>query len=91
MNYNNPWELILIKAWAKKLKGYNYIPLTKPFQFVESFNNPTWKYFNIGRSLEDFLKKYTDFKKLKNAKIILKSKNKEEIKENGILPNSCSY
>lgn len=51
MSYNNPWELILIKVWAKKLKGYNLIPQARPFEFIEAFSNPTWKYFNINRSL----------------------------------------
>lgn len=91
LSYKNPWELLLIKAWAKKLKGYHKISQTKPFEFIENFSNPTWKYFNLTKSPEQFLHKYSNFSKSKHAKIILKSKDEGLLKEHGLLPNSASF
>jgi hypothetical protein len=91
LSYQNPWELILIKAWAKKIKGYHKISQTKPFEFIENFTNPTWKYYNLTKSPGLFLHKYASISKVKNAKIILKTKDETLLKEHGLLPNSASY
>jgi len=47
LNFQNPWELILIKAYAKKQGGYSKLWSTNPFNFIESVSNPTWKYYNL--------------------------------------------
>lgn len=91
LSYDNPWELILMKAWAKKLHGYHRIGQTKPFEFIENFSNPTWKYFNLTKSPELFIHKYSNFSKAKNAKIILKTKDEGILKEHGLLANSASF
>jgi hypothetical protein len=31
LTYKNPWELILIKAWAKVKQGYEGVSKSKPF------------------------------------------------------------
>lgn len=91
MSYKNPWELILLKAWAKKLQGYHHIRSSKPFEFIENFSNPTWKYFNLTKSPELFIHKYSNFSKNNQAKIIIKSKDEENLRDHGFLPNSASF
>lgn len=91
MTYKNPWELILLKAWAKKRGGYHRICQAKPFEFIENFSNPTWKYFNLTKSPELFIHKYSAFSKSKHAKIVLKTKDEPSVKAHGFLQNSASF
>jgi hypothetical protein len=91
VSYRNPWELILLKAWAKKLQGYDKIKTSRPFEFIESFSNATWKYFNLTKSPDLFLKKYSNFIRTKNAKIVLKSKDGGNVLGNGFLPDSATF
>jgi hypothetical protein len=91
VSYRNPWELILLKAWAKKLQGYHRIKESRPFEFIESFSNPTWKYFNLTKSPDLFLKRYSNFIRTKSAKIVLKSKDDGNVSGHGFLPNSAAF
>ena len=92
MSFKNPWELILMKAWAKKLRGYNrVVSNTRAFEFIENFSNPTWKYYNLTKSLNLFLNRYTSFNRFRFAKIVLKTKDEERLREHGLIPNSASY
>lgn len=63
----------------------------QPFDFIESFSNSTWKYYNLNKSPEIFLERYSDFRKTKNGRIILKSKDQESVVEHGFVPNSAGY
>ncbi len=50
LSFERPWEIILVKAWAKKLSGYHKVLSSKPFEFIEAFSNSTWKYFNLTKT-----------------------------------------
>lgn len=68
--------MILIKALAKKLEGYHRLAASLPFEFIEAFSNATWKYYNLTKSYDVFLEKYSDFRRVKNGRIILKTKER---------------
>jgi hypothetical protein len=74
LTFENPWELILIKAWAKVRGGYHVIRQARPFEFIETFSQSTWKYFNLSIEAKKFLHHYYESNKFKNGKIILKTK-----------------
>lgn len=42
-----PWELILLKVWAKVLNGFRNIYSAKPFEFLRTFTYPCWRLKNI--------------------------------------------
>lgn len=90
-SFNNPWELILLKAWAKIVGGYNQVMEARPFEFVETFSYSTWKYFNLAKESKKFLQYYYESSKFKNGKIILKTKKDEVVVRSGLTANSSSY
>lgn len=89
LSYDRPWEIILIKAWAKKLQGYSNIKNSQPFVFVESFSNSNWKFYNLSREGKKFLHFYAD--RYQHGRIFLKTKNSKEVKDSGLIPNECAY
>ena len=91
MDFLNPWEIILMKAWAKRRGGYDKVERAKPAEFMQTFSNSCWKYFNLThQDGKEFLKRYNP-SKLRKAKVVLKTKDNAEVKDMGLLPNSCSY
>ena len=72
MDLNHPWQLILLKVWAKISKGYYNVKNGKPFEFIEAFTNSNWKYFNLAREGSAFLNRYHD--KIHHGKFVLKTK-----------------
>jgi hypothetical protein len=90
-SFNNPWSLILLKAYAKIKGGYHEILNARPFEFTETFSHNIWKYFNIEKDSKRFLKYYYDSKKFKNGKIILKTKKTATVIKEGLTANSASY
>ena len=91
LGYSNPWELILLKAWAKVKKGYHNVKKAKPFEFVETFSHNIWKYFNISKDSKKFLNYYHESGRFKHGKIILKTKKEEEVLKKGLTAGSASY
>lgn len=49
MDFDQGWQIILLKFWAKRNGGYRNVRNLPPFSFIESFTNSNWKYFNIPR------------------------------------------
>jgi hypothetical protein len=47
MDLEHAWQIILLKFWAKKNRGYYNVKLIPPFRFIEFFTNSNWKYFNL--------------------------------------------
>lgn len=60
MDLEQPWQLILMKFWAKRLyvqsnnfnldsstSGYVGVKNGAPFKFIEVFTNSTWKFNNL--------------------------------------------
>ena len=91
MKYQSPWEIILIKAWSKLKGGYDKVRTAKPAEFMQAISRSSWKYFNLTVGLDkEFLKRY-DSKRLKNAMVVLKTKDDTALSNHGLLPNSCSY
>jgi len=78
MSTKHPWQLILLKFWAKKLGGYSEVKRRRPFEFIESFTNSNWKYFNLSKeNKRSFLLYYKD--KVKSGKFVLKTKNSNQV------------
>ena len=91
MDLQSPWEIILMKAWAKNCGGYEKVERRQPSEFLQAFHNSCWKYFNLTRDDgQEFLKRY-DPSKLNKALVVLKTKNNKEVEENGLIANSLSY
>ena len=49
MDMEHAWQIILLKFWAKKNRGYRNVKSIPPFRFIEFFTNSNWKYFNLQR------------------------------------------
>lgn len=47
MGLDKPWKLILLKAYAKNLGGYDALLRIHPFDFIDKFTDTNWKYFNL--------------------------------------------
>ena len=73
MDIEHAWQIILLKFWAKKNRGYNKVKEIPPFQFIQFFTNSNWKYYNLQREGQYFLEYYTG--KIPNGKFVLKTKN----------------
>jgi hypothetical protein len=89
MCLERPWELIILKVWAKRLGGYKNLFNAKPFEFTESFSNSNWKYYNLSKEGLKFLTYYEP--RHTNGKIILKTKNASEVTSAGLIKNQASY
>lgn len=44
-----PWELILLKAWAKLCGGFKGVLAARPFEFLRSFSYPNWRMKNLDK------------------------------------------
>lgn len=46
--FSHPWEILLVKAYAKVLGGYQYLKSQEPYAFIKlvSFNN--WRVKSLG-------------------------------------------
>lgn len=77
MSLDKPWKLILLKAYAKHLGGYNKVLCVHPFDFIDKFTDTNWKYFNLQRDGQDFLNVYHNKNDL--GKFIAITKNKSDV------------
>jgi hypothetical protein len=91
LSYQKPWELILFKAYAKAMGGYARAREAKPFEFIETVTNSPWKYFNLAKEADRFIKKYGENNAFSHGKIIFKTKDSPEIRQAGLVPNSAGY
>ena len=57
MDIKHPWQIILLKHWAKISGGYDKVKNGKPFEFIEAYTNSNWKYENLTIEGERFLEK----------------------------------
>jgi len=89
MPIDNPWQLILLKFWAKRNYGYRNIQQLPPFRFIEFFSNSNWKYYNLGVEGWNFLSFYTG--RTQYGKFILKTKDTQAVYDSGLIPNSAGY
>ena len=55
----NPWLNLLIKMWAKLKGGYQEIKNTNPMDFLRTFSNSNWRYYNLTKET-NFLQRYLD-------------------------------
>ena len=63
----------------------------KPAEFMQAISRSSWKYFNLTVDLgKEFLKRY-ESKGLKNAMVVMKTKDNKALSDHGLLPNSCAY
>ena len=83
------WQIILIKLWAKLNGGYREIHSTPPFDFLEHFSNPNWKFFNLQKEGTRFLANYTE--KKQDYKIVLKTKATNIVYTSGLVPDTAAY
>lgn len=81
----------MIKAWAKVNGGYHVIRRSRPFEFIETFSQSTWKYFNLAKEAKKFLHHYYESNKFKNGKILLKTKRDEKSTKYGLTADASSY
>lgn len=103
MDLEQPWQLIILKFWAKRnyvlAKDYKYDISTKggyagvknsaSFEFINCFTNSNWKFVNLGIDCNTFLR--TNVNKVHKAHFILKSKNSNHVKDSGLIPNEACY
>ena len=87
MELKYPWQLIIVKVWAKRCKGYDNILSTDPMDFLSSFTNSNWKYFNLARE-PGFL---DYFQGKKWGEIVLKTKDNPDVRRSGLAPNEVGY
>ena len=55
----NPWLNILIKMWAKLKGGYQYLDNASPMEFLKTFSNSNWRYYNLTKE-HGLLLRYLD-------------------------------
>ncbi len=87
MDLEQPWQLILLKFWAKRLRvkaqengenpniygGYSGVKNSHSFEFINTFSNANWKFYNLSVDPQIFFKRNQN--KFHNGHIILKTKN----------------
>jgi hypothetical protein len=44
-----PWELIVLKAWAKVCGGFRGVVTVRPFEFLRTFSYPDWRMKNLDK------------------------------------------
>lgn len=103
MDLEQPWQLILLKFWAKRnyvlARDYNYDQSTKggyigvknsaPFEFVNCFSNSNWKFTNLAYDFDKFVR--NNVNKVHKGHFILKTKNSSHVRESGLIPNEACY
>jgi hypothetical protein len=103
MDLEQPWQLIILKFWAKRnyvlARDYKYDMATRggyagvknsnPFEFINTFTSSNWKFVNLGIDCSTFLR--TNVNKVHKAHFILKSKNSNHVKDSGLIPNEACY
>ena len=103
MDLEQPWQLILLKFWAKRnyvlCKDFGYDKATRggyvgvknsaPFDFVYSFTSSNWKFVNLNIDFNSFLR--NNVNKVHKAHFILKSKNSNHVRDSGLIPNEACY
>ena len=103
MDLEQPWQLILLKFWAKRnyvlCKDYNYDPSVKggyigvknsaPFEFINCFSNSNWKFINLALDFDKFVR--NNVNKVHKGHFILKTKNSSHVRESGLIPNEACY
>ena len=87
MELKYPWQMIIVKVWAKRCNGYDNILSTNPMDFLSSFTNSNWKYFNLARE-PNFLDNYLN---KKYGEIVLKTKDNPDVRRSGLAPNEVGY
>ena len=98
MDLEQPWQLILLKFYAKRLfviakefnlssfrGGYHGVKDSSTFEFVNCFTNSNWKFINLHQDSEKFLRSKVNKAHIGN--FILKSKNASFVKESGLIQN----
>ena len=89
LDFDNSWQIILLKFWAKQKGSYSALKEVAPFEFIECFSNCNWKYFNLSRENLNFLDLYTT--RYQNGKFVLKTKNASAVHSSGLIPGSAGY
>ena len=83
MDIKHPWQIILLKHWAKVSGGYDKVKNGKPFEFIESYTNSNWKYFNLSIEGIKFLQTYNG--KVHLGKFVCKTKFSNEVRDSGLV------
>jgi hypothetical protein len=103
MDLEQPWQLILLKFWAKRnyvlsrdykydlssKGGYAGVKNSAPFEFVNCFSNSNWKFINLAIDFDKFVR--NNVNKVHKGHFILKTKNSSHVKESGLIPNEACY
>ena len=87
MSLKWPWQLVLAKAWAKHCGGYEQMLNAPPMEFLSSFTNSNWRYYNLTREA-DFLDK---FHGKEWCESVLRTKDSPEVYRAGLAPNQVGY
>ena len=90
LTLDEPWKLILGKVWAKIKGSYHQVSRARPFEFLENFTLFNWKYYNLSIDGKQFLT-YNHHRLFSEVKIILKTKQSQEVEKAGLLPGKYCY
>jgi len=103
MDLEQPWQLILLKFWAKRnfvlardnnydltiYGGYAGVLNSAPFDFVNCFSNSNWKFINLTYDFDKFVR--GNAYRVHKGHFILKTKNSNFVSESGLIPNEACY
>ncbi len=102
MDLEQPWQLILLKLWAKRnfvqakeynlgdaKSGYLGVKNSAPFEFVNCFSNSNWKFVNLSLDFDKFVRGHVN--RVHKGHFILKTKNSNAVKDSGLIPNEACY
>jgi hypothetical protein len=91
-----------MKFWAKRLfviardnklstfrGGYRGVKDAATFEFVNTFSNSNWKFYNLSKDWENFLRKNVN--KANYGNFVLKTKNAGFVKDSGLIPDEAAY